>query len=237
MIESIFNFLSELLYGNHWLAVFSSLIWGILSILLSPCHLSSIPLIVGFLTSQGKLSIQRTFSLSLVFAFGILVSIAIIGGITLAMGRLMGDIGTIGNYIVAAVFFVVGLYLLDLIRMPWSGAGLRGTRFKGLNAALLLGLIFGIGLGPCTFAFMAPVLGVVFEISRTNSSYAFFLILAFALGHCLVIVFAGTLAGKVQEYLNWAENSKSVRYLKKVCGVLVILGGIYMIYNTIIFKI
>ena len=232
MIESIFDSLSNLLYGNFWLATFSAFAWGLLSIVLSPCHLSSIPLIIGFLSSQGEISLKRTFALSLVFALGILVTIAIIGGITLAMGRLMGDVGTIGNYIVATVFFVVGLYLLDLIKLPWDGARMSGTRFKGLLAALVLGLIFGIGLGPCTFAFMAPVLGVVFEVSSTNLVLALSLLVAFSIGHCAVIVLAGTLTKKVQQYLNWTENSKTMGYIKKVCGILVILGGVYMIYNT-----
>ena len=233
MIENIFNYLSEWLYGNFWLAMLSSFAWGLLSIVLSPCHLTSIPLIVGFLTSQGEITIKRTFNLSLLFAVGILVTIGAIGGITLSMGRLMGDVGTAGNYIVAAVFFIVGLYLLDIIRLPWDGARMSGTRYKGLFAAFILGLIFGIGLGPCAFAFMAPVLGLVFQISATDMMLAVGLLVAFALGHAFVIVLAGTLSGKVQQYLKWSENSKVTSYVKKVCGVLVILGGIYMIYNTI----
>ncbi len=233
MVESIFNTLSQFLYQSYWLAVLSAFAWGILSILLSSCHLSSIPLIVGFLSSQGKITLRRTFNLSLVFALGILVSIAIIGGITLAMGRLMGDIGSVGNYLIAIIFFVVGLYLLDVIRLPWDGAKMSGTRFKGLAAALVLGLIFGIGLGPCTFAFMAPVLGVVISVSSTDMVLAVSLLAAFAIGHCSVIVLAGTLLEKVQQYLNWTENSKTTKYIKRVCGLLVILGGFYMIWNTL----
>lgn len=233
MIENIFNILSELLYGNYWLAVFSAFSWGILSILLSPCHLSGIPLIVGFLSSQGTISFKRTFKLSLVFAIGILLTIAIIGIITLALGRLMGDIGAFANYFVAFVFFIVGLYLLDLISLPWDGVNMSGTKFKGMLAAFVLGLIFGIGLGPCTFAFIAPILGVVFTVSSTNLFLALSLLIAFALGHSFVIVLAGTLTNKVQQYLNWAENSKTTTYIKRTCGVLVILGGIYLIYLTI----
>lgn len=233
MIENIFNILSELLYSNFWLATFSAFAWGLLSIILSPCHLSSIPLIIGFLSSQGKISLGRTFLLSLTFALGILFTIAIIGIITLSAGRIMGDVGSVGNYLVAIVFFVVGLYLLDIIKLPWDGAKLSGTKYKGLVAALILGLIFGIGLGPCTFAFMAPVLGVVFSVSSTDMVLAVSLLAAFALGHCLVIVISGTLMNKVQQYLNWSENSKAIKILKKTCGVLVILGGIYMIWTTI----
>ena len=229
-MEYIFTELSRLLYGNFWFANFAAFSWGVLSIVLSPCHLASIPLIVGFLTSQGNITLGRTFGLSSVFSIGILVTIAAIGGITMAMGRLMGDVGTIGNIIVAVVFFAVGLYLLDWIRLPWDGASMSGTRFKGMPAAFVLGLIFGVGLGPCTFAFMAPILGVVFQVSSTVIVLAVSLLTAFAIGHCSVIVLAGTLTKKVQAYLNWSDSSKVTKYIKKVCGVLVILGGVYLVW-------
>jgi cytochrome c-type biogenesis protein len=232
MIDSIFNFLSTALMGNPYTAVFASFGWGIVSVLLSPCHLSGIPLVIGFISSQGEISIKRTFLISLVFGTGILITIAIIGLITAIAGRLMGDVGVIGNYIVAVVFFVIGLYLMDIIKLPWEGAGVKQTKQKGVLAALILGLFFGIGLGPCTFAYMAPVLGVVFQVAKTNVIYSVILLFAFGIGHILVIVAAGTLTKKVQLYLNWTEKSKAATYIKRICGVLVILGGVYMIYNT-----
>lgn len=231
MIESIFSFLSTAIAGNPGIAIFASFGWGVLSILLSPCHLSGIPLVIGFITSQGNISIKKTFGISLVFAAGILITIAIIGLITVSLGRLMGDIGVYGNYFVAVIFFVIGLYLLDIIKLPWDWASPKTTKKKGLLAALILGLLFGIGLGPCTFAYMAPVLGVVFQIARTNLLYSILLLLAFGFGHCSVIVLAGTLTKKVQEYLNWSEGSRVILYIKKTCGALVIFGGVYMIYN------
>lgn len=232
MIEGIFNSLYEAMTGAVWLALLASFGWGVLSILLSPCHLSSIPLVVGFISSQGKLAINRTFKISLVFSVGILITIALIGIITASLGRLMGDVGSIGNYLVAGIFFLVGLYLLDIIKFDWNNTGLKQTKAKGLLAALILGLLFGIALGPCTFAYMAPVLGVVFQTAQTNYLLAVLFLLAFGIGHCSVIVGAGTLTGKVQKYLNWSEESKIILWIKRVCGALVILGGIYLIYTT-----
>lgn len=230
MIEGIFNTLYEALMGAAWIAVLASVGWGVLSILLSPCHLSSIPLIVGFISSQGKISVRRTFYMSLIFAVGILITIAAIGIITASLGRLMGDIGSIGNYLVAGIFFLVGLYLLDIIKVDWNNIGLRKTKSKGFLAALILGLLFGIALGPCTFAYMAPVLGVVFQTAQTDYLFSIILLAAFGIGHCSVIVVAGTLTGKVQKYLNWSEGSKTILWIKRICGMLVILGGIYLIY-------
>lgn len=232
MIEQIFTILSTALYDSFWIALLASFGWGVLSILLSPCHLSSIPLVVGLISSQGKISLSRTFYVSLIFSIGILITIAAIGIITASLGRLMGDVGAIGNYLVAGIFFIVGLYLLDIINFDWNTSGLRQTKSKGFMAALVLGLLFGIALGPCTFAYMAPVLGIVFQTAQTSFASASLLLLAFGIGHCSVIVGAGTLTKKVQQYLNWSEESKIILWIKRVCGVLVILAGVYLIFNT-----
>ena len=232
MIESLFTALYEAMTGSVWLALLASFGWGVLSILLSPCHLSSIPLVVGYISSQGKISIGRTFNISIIFSVGILITIALIGVVTAFLGRLMGDVGVYGNYFVAAIFFLVGLYLLDIIKINWNSVGVRQTKSKGLLAALILGLLFGIALGPCTFAYMAPVLGVVFQTAQTNYFLAGLFLLAFGGGHCAVIVGAGTLTGKVQKYLNWSENSNVVLWIKRICGIMVILGGIYLVYTT-----
>lgn len=214
------------------MALGASFVWGILSILLSPCHLASIPLIIGFIDGQGRMSSGRAFSISLLFACGILITIAVIGLVTAAAGRMLGDIGPYGNYLVAGVFFLVGLYLMDVIPAPWSGPGQIRMKQKGLWMALVLGLIFGVAVGPCTFAYMAPIIGVTFQIAATNISYGVLLLLMYGLGHCSVIVAAGTSAELVQRYMNWNENSRGAVILKRICGALVFLGGGYLIYNT-----
>jgi len=234
MIESIFTWLSNALYTSTFLALTASFLWGILSILLSPCHLTSIPLIIGFIDEQGRISTKRAFIISLLFSVGILITIGTIGLITGLMGRMLGDIGNIGNYIIAVIFFVIGLHLLELIPLPFVGmANQPKFKKKGPLAAFVIGLLFGVALGPCTFAYMAPMLGVVFSVSSTNIIYGAFLILAYALGHCIIIVMVGTFAGIVQKFLHWNEKTKGAVIVKKVCGVLVILGGIYLLITTI----
>ncbi len=231
-MQELFTQLTRAVEGTPLLALGASFIWGILSIILSPCHLASIPLIVGFIDKQGRISTRRAFCIASLFAVGILITIGLIGVLTAAAGRMMGDIGKFGNYIVAVIFFLIGLHLLEIIPMPWSGPSGVGMKRKGLLAALILGLIFGIALGPCTFAYMAPMLGVAFKAAATNRDYGILLLVVYGLGHCSVIVLAGTFAEVVEHYLNWNERSKGAVILKKICGVLVILGGLYLIYSA-----
>ncbi len=232
MIDSVFTSLTHAVEGSAAIAITASFVWGILSILLSPCHLASIPLIVGFIDEQGRISMKRAFIISTLFAVGILVTIGAIGVITAAAGRMMGDAGKYGNYFVALIFFLVGLHLLDVIPMPVSGPGQVGMKRKGMLAAFILGLVFGIAIGPCTFAYMAPILGVTFKVAQTNLIYGVSLLIIYGLGHCSVIVFAGTFTEVVQRYMNWNERSQGAIILRRVCGVLVIFGGLYLIYTA-----
>ena len=100
---------------------------------------------------------------------------------------------------------------------------------KGMLAAFILGLVFGIALGPCTFAYMAPILVVAFKVATTSALYGATLLLVYGVGHCSVIVLAGTSTEMVQKYLNRNEQSKGAVILKKICGVLVIVGGLYLL--------
>jgi len=229
-MEQLFTWLTHAVEGTPAIALGAAFAWGILSILLSPCHLASIPLIVGFIDEQGRISTRRAFLISTLFAVGILITIGAIGAITAAAGRMMGDVGRWGNYFVAAIFFIVGLHLVGVIPMPWSGPGQVGMKRKGMLAAFILGLVFGIAIGPCTFAYMAPMLGVTFKLAATNIGYGVLLLAVYGVGHCSVIVVAGTSTELVQRYLNWNEASKGAVIVKRVCGVLVLLAGVYLIY-------
>ncbi|MCX6132644.1 MAG: cytochrome C biogenesis protein [Ignavibacteriales bacterium] len=232
MLDSLFTWLTTALNEQFGIALVAAMGWGVASILLSPCHLSSIPLVIGYISSQGQQGMKRSYSLSLVFALGILITIGLIGAITASAGRMMGDVGVWGNIIVAGVFFVVGLYLMDIISLSWGGILPRTSFARGWKGALLLGLIFGIGLGPCTFAYMAPVLGVVFSVGSIDPLRAFSLIAAFGAGHCAVIAAAGGATGTVQKYLNWTEQSRGTTYLKRGAGALVVLAGVYYLYTA-----
>ena len=231
-MSELFSSLSSAVEGAPLVALSAAFIWGVLSIILSPCHLGSLPLIVGFISGQGLLTTRRAFTLALLFAAGILATIGLIGVVTAALGRMMGDVGRFGNYFVAAIFFLVGLYLLEVIPQLSLNSPAVKLKRKGYLAALILGLVFGIALGPCTFAYMAPMLAVAFRAGSKNLLFGSLLILAYGVGHTSVIVAAGTSAESVQRFLNWNEHSRGSLILKKVCGGLVILAGVYMVYSA-----
>ncbi|NCQ35255.1 cytochrome C biogenesis protein, partial [bacterium] len=136
----IFESLTAAVEGAPHVALAAALAWGVLSIILSPCHLASIPLIVGFIQGRGESAPRRAALLATLFATGILVTIAIIGAVTAAAGRLMGDVGALGNVIVGVIFILVGMALLDIVPLAWTAPQPTGMKRRGAWAAFVLGL-------------------------------------------------------------------------------------------------
>lgn len=226
MIESLQAAFSD----SPGIALAAAFAWGVISMLVSPCHLAAIPLIVGFVDEQdGAMNGRRAFRLSLFFAIGLFISIAAIGLITAILGRAVGDIGPYKAYVVAVIFFMVGLHMLGVVPLGWATPHADGFKGKGWLAALGLGTVFGIALGPCTFAFMAPILAVTFQVAARRLAYGSLLLAVYGLGHCGVIVVAGTFTGALQRYLNWSSESKGAQRVKILCGILVLLAGLYML--------
>lgn len=215
------------------LALPAAFLWGVLSVVLSPCHLSSIPLVVAYMSGGDELpSGRRAVVLSGSFALGILASIAVIGALTVAAGRMAGDVGPWVTYALAAVFFAVGLNLLGILPLPSWSALPAGASRKGPVGALVLGLVFGAALGPCTFAFMAPLLGLAFRAGAGQAAYGVLLVALYGLGHSVAIVAAGASAQNVQRWLSWKAGARAAVLVRGVAGLAVIAGGAYFLYTA-----
>lgn len=198
---------------------------------LSPCHLVSIPLVFGCIARSRGIDAGKAVPMRVaaMFAVGMTISIGVIGVATNLLGRLAGDVGPFGEGILAVILIVVGLSIAGLFQLPVPGLNKGGVGAG--SPALILGLVFGAALGPCTFAFMAPVLAVMFSLDSTAK--ALILGLSFAVGHSGVVLLMGAFAGRIQRLVDWSGQSPTARWLRIISGVLVSLGGIYLLIRIL----
>ncbi|BDG02373.1 cytochrome c biogenesis protein CcdA [Anaeromyxobacter oryzae] len=218
--------------GTAWLAAVASLLWGAFSVFLSPCHLSSIPLVVAYMNGGTELpGTRRAAVLSGAFAAGNVVSIALVGLATLLAGRMAGDLGKVGSYALAAVFFALGLNLLGALPLP-SWPARSGVRRRGAWGALALGAAFGTALGPCTFAFMAPLLGVAFSAGRDHPVLGSSLVALYAAGHAGAIVIAGVSAQSLHRCLSSRAGARATGLLRAAAAAAVLAGGLYFLFTA-----
>jgi len=233
MLNELFQTLNDAMSASPAAALAAAFAWGICSVVLSPCHLASIPLLIAYVNDRDAKTARHAAWLSTLFASGILATMALIGIATAMAGRMTGDTGATGGYVMSAVFILMGLHLMDIISIPWFGTKKEKVVSKGFWGALLLGLLFGIASGPCTFAFLAPVLAVVFSTASDNAGFGFLLLALYGLGHCTILIIAGTSIERAKHFADWNRKTKTARRVKAAIGILLILAGLYFLYKAI----
>ena len=233
-MDRILFWATDALSSSLIVAFGAALLWGVFSVLLSPCHLGTIPLIIGMVGSSTSGSTRRGRGavLSFSFAGGMLVAIAVLGSLVATVGYAVQGFSSVTNYVIAAIFVAAGLHLMGVLSIPLPSLTPKSGARKGVVAAVAIGFVFGLGLSPCTFAFLAPILGVTFGSAATSPLRGIALLLAFGVGHCGVIGLAGSSTEFVQRYLDWNEKTKALTVLKTVCGVLVIVAAGVLIYTA-----
>ena len=96
-----------------------------------------------------------------------------------------------GNYwqlLIGAILIWVAFGMLGVEKCSMSGSLLHRLKVKGLAGAFILGLAYGILSGSCTFGFFAPILAIITVQEQVMTGII--LIILFALGHCLPIMFS-----------------------------------------------
>lgn len=228
-MEQLFLTINSWMSQGLLLGGLGCFLWGVVSVLFSPCHLASIPLIIGYVGGQNHLMEGRKATLyAVIFTTGLFLTIAAIGLICSLLGRMLGDVGSYWTIVVGLILLWVALDMLGVAKCSLPGGGLMAKfTLKGLTGAFVLGLAYGILSGSCTFGFIAPILAIISVQDTFVAGLVF--ILLFGIGHCLPIAVAGSSTAMVKRLLansNWQQGGRLVRTM---AGSLIGLLGIYFV--------
>ncbi|MGD9972387.1 MAG: cytochrome c biogenesis CcdA family protein [Desulfatirhabdiaceae bacterium] len=228
MIESFFLTVNDWMSAGAGLALFGCFVWGMVSVLFSPCHLASIPLIVAYVGGQETETYpMQAVHYSISFTTGLFISIAVIGVICAMLGRMLGDVGNYWQILVGLILVWVALSMFGVKGCSMSGGILYRLKFRGLWGALGLGMAYGTLSGSCTFGFIAPILAVI--TIQQKIATGIIMILLFAIGHCIPIVIAGSSTALVRRVMENSAWQGAGNWFRKGAGVLIGFLGIYFI--------
>jgi len=203
-------------------------LWGMVSVLFSPCHLASIPLIIGYIGGQNQLVEGRKATLYAVFfTSGLFITIAVIGILCSLLGRMLGDVGPYWTIVVGLLLIWVALDMLGIATCSLPGGFMSRLAIKGLSGAFVLGLSYGALSGSCTFGFIAPILALIAIRAKIFTGVIF--ILCFAIGHCIPLVVAGSSTALVRRLLTSSSWQQGGRIFRRLAGTLIVLMGVYFV--------
>lgn len=229
MFESFFLTVNTWMTSGSVIAYFGCFAWGLVSVLFSPCHLASIPLMVAYVAGQeSALNPKRAGFYAGAFSAGLFVTIALIGFICAWLGRMLGDVGPWWQVPVGAILVWLGLGMLGVQACQLSATRLYRMKFRGIHGAFGLGLAYGLLSGSCTFGFIAPMLAVI--TVQKEWATGVLMLLSFALGHCLPIVAAGSSTAAVRRLTENRLWHGAGDWFRKGAGVMIgLLGGHFIL--------
>lgn len=194
----------------------------------SPCSLSAVPLVVGFMAGTGNDSTRRAFYMSLVFAAGTSATYTGLGIFAAYAGRLMGASASWWYIVLGVLMLAMSAQVLGLITLIPSKNLINGSVGRGYVGALTAGCLAGLFSSPCS----TPVLVVLLSIAVKDGSVmrGGFLLLLYSFGHSILSVAAGTSVGFANKIIhsgNYGRFSTAIRY---VTALAILLLSFYMFY-------
>ena len=232
MLEQFFLTINSWMSGGLFWAAAGCFFWGAVSVLFSPCHLASIPLVVGYVGGQDRLlGGRQAVYYALLFTFGLFLTIAAVGVVCALLGRMLGDVGPWWTVLVGGVLIWVALDMLGIAKRGPGGNLMGRFRLRGGSGAFVLGLAYGLLSGSCTFGFIAPILAVITVQQRIADGVL--LILLFGIGHCLPIAIAGSSATTVRRLLESTSRQAGSRWFRRGAGLLVAGLGVYFLLQPL----
>lgn len=227
-MEALIFTINGWMQGGYFAVAFGGcLLWGLVSVLLCPCHIAAIALIMGYVGGQGENLKSRTAILhAALFSLGIIITVTVVGAVCAALGRILGDISPYWGVPVGLLIILLGLSLTGALSLHAPSALLHGLRLRGALGAFMLGLLYGLLSGACTFGFLAPVLALMSAQGLVLKGTL--LVFAFAVGHALPILAAGASAPLLHKILHSAGLQKAGLVGRVAAGGLVVAVGAYV---------
>jgi len=222
-IEQVITLYPLLAFGAVFLA-------GIISSA-SPCVLATIPLVVGFVGGYSDGDRRRAFLYSLVFITGLSITFTAFGAAAGLLGTMFGTMGGYWYIIAGLIALVMGGQMMGLYEIGGNVCGMGAYRPErgGLFGAFLLGLFFGVVSSPCATPVLVVLLTVV--ASKGQVVYGISLLFCYAVGHCLLMLFAGTFTGFVEGLVKARGVVNFSLWTKRISGGVIAVTGTWLAWQ------
>ena len=207
-------------------------LFGIISVFTCACNFSIIAIVAGYSGTLGASGKARVVIWnSMLFLFGMLISMSVIGGIIGYASELISV--SLGNYWkiaagIISVFF--GLFTMDLLPFKMPGINIKNPGYQsGILSSVILGLTVG-GLTLVSGTCCNPVFPVILAVSFVKGSFIWGVLLLFvyALGYgatfTAIMIAIGLGFGKTTRSFTKVGN-----VVKYAGGIILLVVGFYLL--------
>lgn len=196
---------------------------------ISPCSLSMLPLIIGYVGGYGEQKPAKTFIQMIFFVIGASIVFSVIGIICALTGKIF-----IGNpyfaLIAASIILIMGLNLIGIleIQLPVLIKEIPKNNFNNeFLYPMLLGAVFAVIGTPCSTPILASIMA--FASISANIFQSVIMLFLFSIGQGIIFILAGVITAKLKssggKFYEFSEK------ILKISGILLILVSLYIFYK------
>ena len=221
------DFISASISANIWLAPLLALVAGIITSI-TPCALTSVPLVIGYVGGSGERDAKKAFWLSVVFSIGMAVTFTILGTVASLLGRLMQGTGSWWYILLGVLMLLMALQIWEIFNFIPSSYAINKNTKRGFWGALFAGVLGGFFSSPCA----TPVLVVLLAIVAKEGSllWGILLLTLYSLGHSFLVLIAGTSVGFVRKLSSSEKYGRVSESLRILMGLMIVLIAFYLFY-------
>ncbi len=216
--------------SNNLLILFSLSFLGGLIASISPCSLSMLPIIIGYIGGYSDAKPSKTLLQMIFFVFGTAIVFSAIGIVCAITGKVFVSFAS-GYFglVLASIILIMGLKLVGFLdfEMPVVIKEMpKNDTHNTFVYPIILGGVFALVGSPCSTPILAGIMA--FASLSANIINAIIMLFLFSLGQGLILILAGFLTSRLK---NWQSFYKISDILMKLCGVLLILASLYIFYK------
>lgn len=227
MVDTWLNQIAQSIQSNMWIAPLLALLAGVLTSF-TPCALSNIPLIIGYVGGVGEKNTKKAFRYSVIFALGTAVTFITLGLIATSAGKLMGNSSQIWYLVLGVVMVLMALQTWEIFQIIPSINLLSKSKAKGIIGAFIAGVLGGVFSSPCSTPVLIALLAIV--AGKGNLIWGILLMFLYSIGHSALVIVAGTSISFVKKISSNEKYNKVGIALKIVMGTTILLIGLYMFW-------
>ncbi|WP_075680346.1 cytochrome c biogenesis CcdA family protein [Roseburia sp. 831b] len=227
MVDTWLNQIAQSIQSNMWIAPLLALLAGVLTSF-TPCALSNIPLIIGYVGGVGEKNTKKAFRYSVIFALGTAVTFITLGLIATSAGKLMGNSSQIWYLVLGVLMVLMALQTWEIFQIIPSINLLSKSKAKGIIGAFIAGVLGGVFSSPCSTPVLIALLAIV--AGKGNLIWGILLMFLYSIGHSALVIVAGTSISFVKKISSNEKYNKVGIALKIVMGTTILLIGLYMFW-------
>lgn len=215
---------------QSWTAVLLAFSAGVLTSF-SPCSLSSIPLIIGYITNIKDINTKKSLLYSIIFVTGAAVTF-------IALGLLFSLIGLAVTLPVKTMYVIIGILMIVIAFQIFEFINIiplfnliNKNNKRGRIGAFITGILSGFISSPCSTPVLIAILLLIMK--EKNIIYGIILMAAYSLGHGALSVITGVWFGAAGQIKSNKKYYKIYNIIKLILGAFALFLGIYLVYKGI----